>query len=112
MSEDLDRILFTEEQVRDRVHELGEAISRDYAGMEPLFVGVLKGCFVFMADLMRAVTIPCSMDFMAVSSYGSGTRSSGAVRINKDLSQDIQGRHVILVEDIQDSGVTLSYLSR
>ena len=112
MREDLDRILFTEEQVRDRVHELGEAISRDYAGMEPLFVGVLKGCFVFMADLMRAVTIPCSMDFMAVSSYGSGTRSSGAVRINKDLSQDIQGRHVILVEDILDSGVTLSYLSR
>ncbi len=112
MREDLDRILFTEKQVHDRVCELGSAISRDYAGMEPLFVGVLKGCFVFMADLMRAVTIPCSMDFMAVSSYGSGTRSSGAVRINKDLSQDIQGRHIILVEDILDSGVTLSYLSR
>ncbi len=112
MREDLERILFTEEQVRDKVREMGEEISRDYAGKEPLFVGVLKGCFVFMADLMRAVSIPCSMDFMAVSSYGSSTRSSGAVRINKDLSQDIQGKDIILVEDILDSGVTLSYLTR
>ncbi len=112
MRNDLDKILFTEEQIQARVRELGEAISRDFAGREPVFIGVLKGSFIFMADLMRAVSIPCSVDFMAVSSYGSGTRSSGAVRINKDLSQDIQGKEVILVEDILDSGVTLSYLSR
>ena len=77
----------------------------------PLFVGVLKGCFVFMADLMRHVDLPCSIDFMAVSSYGSGTKTTGAVKIIKDLNQDIEGRDIILVEDILDSGVTLHYLT-
>ena len=109
MIEDIASVLVSEEQLRERVHEIGAEISRDYAGKEPLFVGVLKGCFIFMADLMRHVTINCSMDFMAVSSY-SGTTSTGAVKINKDLSQDIAGKDLILVEDILDSGVTLNYL--
>lgn len=111
MREDIASILLSEEQIHTRVRELGAEISRDYAGKEPLFVGVLKGCFIFMADLMRYVDIRCSMDFMAVSSY-SGTSSTGAVKINKDLSEDIEGRHVIIVEDILDSGVTLSYLKQ
>ena len=111
MKEDLESILLTEEQIRLRIMQMGAEISRDYADKDPLFIGVLKGCFVFMADLMRHVDIKCSMDFMAVSSY-SGTSSTGAVKINKDLSQDIEGRHVIIVEDILDSGVTLSYLKR
>ena len=89
--------------------EAGAQISRDFEGKDPIFIGVLKGCFIFMADLMRHVSIKCSMDFMAVSSY-SGTTSTGAVKINKDLSQDIGGRHIIIVEDILDSGVTLNYL--
>lgn len=109
MREDIASILLSEEQIHTRVRELGAEISRDYAGKEPLFVGVLKGCFIFMADLMRHVTINCSMDFMAVSSY-SGTTSTGAVKINKDLNQDIAGKDLILVEDILDSGVTLNYL--
>ena len=112
MRDDILTILLTEEQIQNRVHELGEAISRDFAGKEPLFVGVLKGCFVFMADLMRNVSLPCSMDFMAGSSYGSATTPTGAVNINKDLSQDIEGKDVIIVEDILDSGVTLGYLSK
>ena len=111
MKEDLESILLTQEQIRDRITAMGAEISRDYAEKEPLIVGVLKGCFVFMADLMRAVTVPCSIDFMAVSSYGNSTSTSGAVEINKDLSQDIQGRHVLIVEDILDSGVTLHYLT-
>ena len=112
MINDMESILLTEEQIRDRVAQMGAEISRDYADKNPLFVGVLKGCFVFMADLMRNVTVPCSMDFMAVSSYGKGTSTTGAVKINKDLSRDIEGRDVVIVEDILDSGVTLSYLSR
>ena len=111
MKEDLESILLTQEQIHDRIAAMGEEISRDYEGKEPLIVGVLKGCFVFMADLMRAVTVPCSIDFMAVSSYGNATSTSGAVEINKDLSQDIQDRHVLIVEDILDSGVTLNYLT-
>lgn len=109
MNNDIERVFFTEEEIQAKVAALGEQISRDFAGKDPLFVGVLKGCFVFMADLMRHVTIPCSMDFMAVSSY-RGTSSTGAVEINKDLGQDIEGRHIIMVEDILDSGVTLNYL--
>lgn len=112
MKRDMETILFSEEEIQAKVRELGAAISRDYAGKNPLFVGVLKGSFVFMADLVRSVDIPCSLDFMVVSSYGSGTKTTGAVRINKDLSEDIEGRHVIIVEDILDSGVTLSYLSK
>lgn len=112
MSDDIESILFTEERLKARISELGAELSRDYADKNPMFVGVLKGCFVFMADLMRSVDIRCTMDFMAVSSYGSGTKTTGAVEINKDLSHDIAGRHVIIVEDILDSGVTLSYLTK
>ncbi len=112
MRDDIQSILLTEEEIRRRVHEMGAEITRDYAGKEPLFVGVLKGCFVFMADLLRQVELPCSMDFMAVSSYGNATSTTGAVKINKDLSKDIQGLDVIIVEDILDSGVTLGYLSK
>lgn len=109
MKEDIERIFFTEDEIKAKVKKLGEEISEDFAGKNPLFVGVLKGCFVFMADLMRYVNIPCSVDFMAVSSY-VGTSTTGAVNIQKDLSQDIEGRHIIMVEDILDSGVTLNYL--
>ena len=109
MERDIQRVLISSEEIRRHVAEIGEKISRDFADKDPIFVGVLKGCFIFMADLMRYVTINCSMDFMAVSSY-AGTTSTGAVKINKDLNQDIEGRHLILVEDILDSGVTLNYL--
>ncbi len=109
MEKAIERVLVRQEEIQAAVSEMGAKISRDYAGKDPVFVGVLKGCFVFMADLMRHVTIDCSMDFMAVSSY-SGTNSTGAVSINKDLSESIDGRHIILVEDILDSGVTLNYL--
>src|SRR6476661_2132714 len=98
--------------VRARVDELGEELSRDYAGLDPLLVCVLKGAVFFMADLVRRITVPCEIDFMAVSSYGSGTDSSGVVRILKDLDANIEGRHVLIVEDIVDSGLTLSYLVR
>lgn len=109
MKDDIERVLITEEEIKEKVKILGEEISRDFEGKNPLLVGVLKGCFVFMSDLMRSITIPCSVDFMAVSSY-SGTTSTGAVAIQKDLSQIIEGRHIIMVEDILDSGVTLHYL--
>ncbi len=111
MTEDIERVLLSEKEIQLKVREIGAKISADYEGKNPIFVGVLKGCFIFMADLMRSVNIRCSMDFMAVSSY-SGTSSTGAVKINKDLSQDILGRHLILVEDILDSGVTLNYLKQ
>ena len=109
MERDIECVLISEEELREKVSAAGAQISKDFEGKDPVFVGVLKGCFIFMADLMRYVTIKCSMDFMAVSSY-SGTSSTGAVKINKDLSEDIVGRHVIIVEDILDSGVTLNYL--
>ena len=111
MRRDIERILISEEEIQKKVAEMGKKISQHFRDKDPLFVGVLKGCFIFMADLMRYVDIRCSMDFMAVSSY-SGTSSTGAVKINKDLSEDIEGRHVIIVEDILDSGVTLSYLKQ
>ena len=112
MRDDIDSILLTEEQIQNRVREMGAQITADYAGKEPLFVGVLKGCFMFVADLIRCVDLPCSMDFMVVSSYGAGVNTSGAVKIIKDLSQDIEGRDLVMVEDILDTGVTLSYLTR
>ncbi len=111
MRKDIERILISEEELQNKVSEMGKQISRDFQGKDPIFVGVLKGCFIFMADLMRYVDISCSMDFMSVSSY-SGTSSTGAVKINKDLGEDIEGRHLIIVEDILDSGVTLSYLKQ
>lgn len=110
MKQDIERILFSEEELKSRIAELGAQLTEDFKDKNPIFVGVLKGCFVFMADLLRNVDIYCTMDFMAVSSYGDGMSSTGAVKINKDLSRDIAGRHVIIVEDILDSGITLSYL--
>ena len=109
MEKDIERVLISEEELKAAVAKVGAQISKDFEGKEPIFIGVLKGCFIFMADLMRHVTLPCSMDFMAVSSY-KGTSSTGAVKINKDLNEDIAGRDIILVEDILDSGVTLNYL--
>ncbi len=109
MNQDIESVLISKEEIERHVTEIGAQISRDYEGKDPIFVGVLKGCFIFMADLMRHVTVNCAMDFMAVSSY-KGTTSTGAVKITKDLSEIIEGRHVILVEDILDSGVTLNYL--
>ena len=100
------------EELRGRVVELGAEISRDYAGLDPVLVGVLKGAVFFIADLVRTLTVPCEIDFMAVSSYGNTTDSSGVVRILKDLDAMIEGRHVLIVEDIVDSGLTLSYLVR
>ncbi len=110
LHDDILEILLSEEEIHARVRELGAQITKDYAGKTPFFLGVLKGCYVFMADLTRCIDLPCSMDFMAVSSYGGGTSTTGAVRITKDLSRDIEGKDVIIVEDILDSGVTLSYL--
>jgi hypoxanthine phosphoribosyltransferase len=105
-------ILIDEERLQERIHELGREVSTDYAGRELLLVGVLKGAVFFMADLMRSLTVPCEIDFMAISSYGAATDSSGVVRILKDLDINIEGRHVLVVEDIIDSGLTLSYLVR
>ncbi|MFP5577921.1 MAG: hypoxanthine phosphoribosyltransferase [Acidimicrobiia bacterium] len=105
-------VLLSDEQIRERIVELGAEIARDYAGRDPILVAVLKGAFIFMADLARAVQIPLEVDFMAVSSYGASTRSSGVVRIVKDLDIDLHGRHVIIVEDIVDSGLTLRYLRK
>jgi hypoxanthine phosphoribosyltransferase len=105
-------VLIEEDRLRSRVVELGEEISVDYAGRDLLLIGVLKGAVFFMADLMRTLTIPCEIDFMAISSYGAQTDSSGVVRILKDLDINIEGRDVLVVEDIIDSGLTLSYLMR
>ena len=98
--------------LHERIRELGAQITADYAGRAPLLVGVLKGAFMFMSDLSRAIDLPVEFDFMAVSSYGSATRSSGVVRIIKDLDLDLTGRHVLIVEDIVDSGLTLDYLRK
>ena len=110
LHDDILEILLSEEEIHAKVRELGAQITKDYAGKTPFFLGVLKGCYVFMADLTRCIDLPCTMDFLAVSSYGGGTSTTGAVRITKDLSRDIEGKDVIIVEDILDSGVTLSYL--
>ncbi len=110
--DDVARILITEQELRRRIAELGEQISNDYQGRPLLLVAILKGSVLFMADLMRAIHIPHSIDFMATSSYGSGTQSSGVVRILKDLDEPIEGKDVLLVEDIIDTGRTLDYLLR
>jgi hypoxanthine phosphoribosyltransferase len=107
---DLKEVLIPADRVRERIGELAAQIDADYAGRELLLVGVLKGAVMVMADLARAMRLPVEMDWMAISSYGSGTRSSGVVRILKDLDADISGRHVLVVEDIVDSGLTLSWL--
>ena len=110
MGSDLERVLITEEQIAARVGEMAAQIDTDYAGRKVLLVGVLKGAVMIMADLSRRMHTELTMDWMAVSSYGSGTKSSGVVRILKDLDTDIDGRHVLIVEDIIDSGLTLSWL--
>lgn len=110
MHEHVESILYSEEQLRQRVKELGAQITADYAGKEPVLASVLRGSYIFMADLTRAIDLPVTVDFMAVSSYGAGTKSSGQVEIKKDLSDSIEGRDLILVEDILDSGNTLFYL--
>jgi hypoxanthine phosphoribosyltransferase len=107
---DIDHVLLTEEQIRAKIAELAAEIARDYAGREVLLVGVLKGAVLFMSDFARALQLPTQMEFMAVSSYGSSTSSSGVVRILKDLDRDISGQHVLVLEDIIDSGLTLSWL--
>lgn len=112
MLQDIEKVLVTEEEITKRVRELGEQISKDYNEVDLLIVGILRGAVVFMADLARALTIPVKFDFMAVSSYGSATKTSGVVRILKDLDEDIRDRHVLLVEDIVDTGLTINYLVR
>ncbi|HEU4714451.1 MAG TPA: hypoxanthine phosphoribosyltransferase [Pyrinomonadaceae bacterium] len=103
-------VLLTEEQMQARIRELGAQITKDYAGLNPLLIGVLKGACLFLSDLMRAIDTPLAVEFMAISSYGSSTRTSGEVRIMKDLDVPIEGRHILVVEDIVDTGLTLSYL--
>lgn len=110
MLNDIQNVLFSEEQIRHKVEELGGAITRDFEGRNPLVICVLKGAFIFMADLVKHIPIPLEIDFMAVSSYGQSTKSSGVVKIIKDLDVTVEGRDVLIVEDIIDSGLTLSYL--
>ena len=112
MKEDILHVLLSEQELKDKVTELGRRISEDYAGKRLLVVSVLKGSVVFMADLMRAVTIPAEIDFMSVSSYGSGAKTSGVVKIIKDLDINLEGFDLLIVEDILDSGLTLSYIKK
>ena len=107
---DVSSVILSEEDIKGVVTRLGAEISRDYVDKNPLIVAVLRGAFIFTADLMRAISVPCAVDFMAVSSYGDGAKSSGVVRIVKDLNTKIEGRDVIIAEDILDSGLTLTYL--
>ena len=109
---DLEKVLLTHEEIAQRVHELGVRITEDYQGKKPVLVCILKGASVFFADLIREINLPIELDFMAISSYGSATKTSGVVRILKDLDNDILDRDVIVVEDIVDSGITLSYLTK
>lgn len=110
MKDDLKEVFFTKEVISEKVRELGARITQDYAGKNPLIVSVLKGSYVFMADLTREIDTPCNIDFMVVSSYGMGAKTSGEVQIIKDIEQQIDGRDLLIVEDILDSGVTLNYL--
>ena len=111
LNQDILKVLYTEDEIQAKVRELGAALYERFQGKRPLFLGVLKGCFVFMADLIRACPLQSDVEFIAVSSYGSGTSSSGRIKINHDLQQDITGRHLIVVEDILDSGNTLAFLA-
>jgi hypoxanthine phosphoribosyltransferase len=109
---DVKEVLIPSSEIQEKVRELGERITEDYRGKRPLLVGVLRGAVIVLGDLMRKTDLPCEIDFMDISSYGTGTSSSGVVRILKDLEEDITGRHVLVVEDIIDTGLTLSYLLR
>lgn len=110
MQNDIKEILITAEQIKEKVEQLGVQLSKEYAGRNPLVICVLKGAFIFMSDLVKEITVPMELDFMAVSSYGTSTRSSGEVKIIKDLDTSVEGREILIVEDIIDSGLTLSYL--
>lgn len=110
MHNDIQEILFTEEQIQEKIRELGQMISQQYENRNPLIICVLKGAYMFMADLTKRISIPIEVDFMAISSYGQSTKSSGVVKIIKDLDVSVEGRDVIIAEDIIDSGLTLSYL--
>ena len=112
LGEDIREVLITAETLNSKVQEIGAAISQDYAGKNPLLVGVLKGVVVFMADLLRTITIPVEVDFLGVSSYSSEARNQGLVRLEKDLDATISGRHILFVEDVVDTGLTLNYLLR
>ena len=112
LHEDIEKVLISEDEIHEMIANLAKQIEEDYRGKDLLLVGILKGAFVFMADLAREIKLPLEFDFMAVSSYGSATKSSGVVRILKDLDYEISGKHVLLVEDIIDSGLTISYLLR
>ncbi|OAS19496.1 hypoxanthine phosphoribosyltransferase [Paenibacillus oryzisoli] len=110
MYSDIQEVLYSEEQIQGKIKELGDVLSTDYEGKNPLVICVLKGAFIFMADLVKQIRVPLEIDFMAVSSYGQSTKSSGVVKIIKDLDVPVEGRHIVIVEDIIDSGLTLSYL--
>ncbi|MBX4266407.1 hypoxanthine phosphoribosyltransferase [Clostridium estertheticum] len=112
MNNDIKEVLYNEDQLRDKIRQMGEKVSKDYYGKDLILIGILKGSVIFMSDLLKEITIPCKMDFMAVSSYGNSTKTSGVVRILKDLDFEIQGKDVLIVEDIIDSGVTLKYLMK
>ncbi|USB33322.1 hypoxanthine phosphoribosyltransferase [Paenibacillus sp. YPG26] len=110
MQNDIQEVLISREQLQEKVAELGQILSQEYEGRNPLVICILKGAFIFMADLVKEITVPLELDFMAVSSYGASTKSSGVVKIIKDLDTSVEGRDVLIVEDIIDSGLTLSYL--
>lgn len=110
MNCDISEVLFNEHKIQDRIRELAQQITNDYQGKNPVLISILKGAFVFMADLIRSITIPVEIDFLAISSYGSGASSSGVVKIRKDIDIDISGRDVIIIEDIVDSGLSLQYI--
>ena len=109
---DVREVLISSSEIQEKLREMGETITQDYRGERPLLIGVLRGAVIVLGDLMRNIDLPCEIDFMDISSYGTGTSSSGVVRILKDLEEDITGRHVLIVEDIIDTGLTLSYLLR
>lgn len=112
LSDDIEKVLISEEEIKNKVFELGQAISSDYTGKDLVLVSVLRGAILFIADLVRTISLPVTIDFMAISSYGPSTESSGVVKVVKDLEENIVGRHVLVIEDIIDTGLTLNYLLR